>query len=101
MREYAAGLGYNLSGHRAMTVTSADLKWADVILYMDRGNRERASKVFTMADHAKAKCLGTYAGVSRIPDPAFVKRGPELDRLLGLVVKAAEACGAELAKRLK
>jgi protein-tyrosine-phosphatase len=101
VREYAERLGYNLSQHRAVMVTTQDLRWADLILYMDTGNKERMGEVCTTEDHAKSRCLGHYVGKHRIPDPAFVPRGPELDALLGLVVRAAEACAAEVLGKTK
>lgn len=96
VREYADRLGYDLSGHRARTVTQEDLAWAGLILYMDRGNQERMGEVLTTEMWTRARCLGMYVGLPSVPDPAFVPRGPELDRLLGLVVQASLAVGKEL-----
>ena len=89
VREYAARQGYDLDGHRAREVCTADYEWADVVYYMDEGNRARIP-----VEHlAKAVCLGTLIGRDRLPDPAFAPRGPGLERLLTWVVLAAEAAG--------
>lgn len=99
VREYAQGLGYDLNQHRAKTVLSEDLEWADLILYMDRGNRERMGEFMTSSDWEKARCLGEYLGVESIPDPNFVPRGERLRELLDLAVRAAEACAEDLTKK--
>lgn len=96
VREYALTKGIDLSNHRAQEATFHSLDWADVILYMDSGNLARLRSVGV--DEAKLKCLGGYVGRDRIPDPAFVKRGPELNGLLQLVVEAAEAFAREVKK---
>ena len=95
VREWAAGRGYDLGRHRAVGLTDEDVRRADLVLYMDAGNLARLTSGWPEAC-AKARCLAEYVGEARIPDPAFVPRGPELDRLLGLVVGAAEAAGREL-----
>lgn len=87
VRDYAAKRGYDLSNHRSQTVSVNDIHWAHVILYMDGGNRTRLAGTALQ----KAVCLAEYVGELRIPDPNYIPRGPELDRLLRMVVQAAEA----------
>lgn len=94
VREFAASLGYDLVGHRARQVCTADYEWADLVLYMDEGNRARIPDEVL----PKAQCLAQYINKDRLPDPAFVARGPDLDRLLKWVVAASEACAADLVR---
>lgn len=96
VREYAQDLGYDLGQHRAKTVEQEDLAWADLILYMDTGNRERMKEFMPTDSWGKARCLGVYIGAESIPDPNFVPRGEKLRVLLDLAVRAAEACREEL-----
>lgn len=98
VRDFGEAQGYDLSQHRASTVEPGDRDWADLILYMDEGNRERMGEFMDSHHWDKTRCLGEYIGVSKIPDPNYTPRGPELIRMLELVVKAAEACAAELLK---
>ena len=98
VREWMKGTPeeWYLAEHKAWPVTDEDYRWADVILYMDGGNFRKIPESY----QHKAECLGTYAGVRRIPDPAFLKVGSrELSDVLDLVVRAAGAAGRELVKR--
>ncbi len=92
VREYAERQGYDLSTHRAAPVTDDDYVWADLVVYMDAGNKERIVRPQSKAG-LPLVCLGPYAGEERIPDPAFTTRGPRLNALLDLVVRAAQELG--------
>lgn len=99
VREFAAQVGLNLEQHRAISLSHEDCAWADLILYMDNGNYERMKELIPEADLPKAKCLATYIGKDRLPDPAFTARGAMLEKLLTWVVLAAEACARQLKKK--
>ena len=94
IREFAEQAGYNLSEHRSQQVSTADVAWADVILFMDGGNYRRLQQLVGAA--AKAQCLASYVGLERLADPAYVSRGPRLNDLLMQVVRAAEQAGRKL-----
>lgn len=89
VRRYAARLGYDLENHRSCKVSAEDYEMAKIVLYMDSGNYKR------IPPEVNAVCLGQYAGVSRIPDPAFLPKGPQTDEVLDLVVRAAKAFSVE------
>lgn len=95
VREYAERNGWDLGQHRAGTVTADDLAWADLILYMDEGNLRRLNAMGVADD--RLKCLAEYVGITKISDPAFTPRGPDLEELLDLVVSSSLAC-AKLVK---
>lgn len=71
-REFAESRGINLSDHRSAVIAEEDAQWADLILYMDGGNRRRLLRMG--ADEGKMRCLASFAGETRIPDPQFDKR---------------------------
>lgn len=88
MRDAAEQFGLNLQAHRSQLVTSDLLRWADAIVYMDRGNRVRlgvayrdgGNRVRREAPHPDQwKCLAAYASppTERVPDPAYMARGSE------------------------
>lgn len=87
VREYAASAGYNLEAHRSLQIIQEDVDWADVILYMDGGNLKRLQKL--AGSESKTVCLGSMIGLSRISDPNFLPRGPELERVLQQVIDAS------------
>lgn len=91
VREFAAGLGLDLGFHRAQSAEAEDASWADLILYMDGGNRERMKEFVDEHNDKKCKCLGSYIGKDRIPDPNYTKRGEGLNMILNWVVVAAES----------
>ena len=97
VRDYAEGIGIVLAEHRASALTTADVEWADLLIYMDGGNRKRLEG-FKIPSKCVVKCLGDYVGLTRIDDPNFLPRGPELDRLLETVVAAAGKLATELEK---
>jgi protein-tyrosine-phosphatase len=75
VREYARKkIGLDLSEHRSVCLTTNDLIWADVIIYMDKGNKRRLEE--KACGHLKDRhvfCLGEFVSppVPKIPDPAF------------------------------
>lgn len=95
VRDYAAEQEIDLSQHRSLATTQADVDWADLILFMDNANLTRLLAFNPVA--GKLKCLGDYVGATKIADPAWIKRGPELARLLGQIIVAAERVGKSLA----
>lgn len=95
VREYAAGIGLDLSQHRSQQVTAEMLAWADVVVYMDQRNLTRLREL--EAREESLVCLGSAIGLHRIADPAYTPRGPELSRILDQVVETSRA----IAKTLK
>lgn len=69
-REAAERRGFSLMDHRARATTAELIDWADMVLYMDRGNLRRLLAQFPGLE--KQRCLASYLGRSRIPDPAFI-----------------------------
>lgn len=94
IREYAAEIGYDLSNHRSETLDTADIDWADLIVYMDGGNLRRL--YMSPVSLPNLLCLGNVIGADRIPDPNYLPRGSELRAILRDVVKASEALGLRL-----
>jgi protein-tyrosine-phosphatase len=79
-----------LMEHRSEPATLGDLRWADVVVYMDGGNLVHLQRF----DFNQSKCLplGQYAKppVKRIADPAFIRSGTEeLQSLLLSIVGAS------------
>lgn len=103
VREWAATKGYDLSNHRAREVSEDLLRWvnededrpAGIILYMDGGNLLRLE---TKHPGLELTCLAGYLDQTRIPDPAFIPRGPQLDTILELVVACSEECARRILK---
>lgn len=83
IREYAEHQSLDLSNHRSRLVNPKDYLWADVIVYMDNGNLKRLRE--TKAPENKLFCLASIVGETRIPDPNYMKRGPELYSLLDFI----------------
>lgn len=94
VREWAAKRGYDLSSHRSAGLDALLIQWADVIVYMDGGNRRRLGSY--PGALAKARCLGEWVGVDRIPDPNYLPLGAELERVLQLVVDASLALAKDV-----
>lgn len=78
MRRALAERGYSLDAHRARAVTEDDFLWADVVLYMDGGNRKRIEARFQRFLE-KCHCLGAWDNppTTRIPDPGFMAKDSE------------------------
>lgn len=93
VREFAETIGYNLSEHRAVQVTTEDLEWAQLILYMD-GSNLRMLNVWE--PDCPMLCLGHYIDLPVIKDPAYEPRGPKLTAMLTRVVAAAKKAAETL-----
>ena len=99
MREAAAELGFDLSRHRSQLVTPTLLKWAEAVVYMDGGNLRRLKAMKFPGKFPALFCLGHYAkpSVSRIPDPAFMKKGSsEFIGVVRLIADASQRLAREL-----
>ena len=88
IREFSKRAGHNLEEHRSRLITLSDIEWAQVILYMDGGNRKRLNSFEASLD-GKCKCLGEFIGKDRIADPNFIPRGVGLTNLLDSIVEAS------------
>ncbi len=94
MREAMSARGYDLSAHRSRRVTREDVDWAERILVMDNGNARRFVAEFP---DIGPQYLGLWAipPVAKIPDPVFLPRGPEFERVVDLIVQAARNFGIQ------
>lgn len=102
MRLAAASLGHDLEQHRSAVVDAECLSWADLVIYMDSGNRKRL--VDAMRYHGVRRpyaCLGSYCIPPRrsIRDPAFVRDREEFTRLACDIDRASRLLAASLAGR--
>lgn len=95
VREYAEGIGLDLSTHRSTLVSLRDVKWADEILYMDGGNLKRIREKF---GDISCTCLASYVHLTRIPDPNYMKRGRGLEETLETIVEASKKFCVETKK---
>ena len=90
MRDAAPPLGVDLSEHRSRLVDQESIDWADLIIYMDGGNRARLQALAPDSLH-KARCLASFCpggNVTRIPDPAFMATGSsEFEDVVYLMTK--------------
>lgn len=79
MRDAALELGINLEEHRSQLVDIKMAQWSNLVLFMDNGNLRRMKELFNgRMQGLNVSCLGNWAEggpISRIPDPAFLKRG--------------------------
>lgn len=103
MRDAAIELGLNLERHRSTAISQELLRWAQIVIYMDGGNKARLEAMLDEAGDftTELRCLGEFADppVGRIPDPAFIKRGPEFHDVVLLIYRASEALGKKLIAR--
>lgn len=92
VRDYArVRHNLDLSQHQARKMTQEDIDWADVIFYMDGGNKKRLACYSNC--ESKILNIAEFIGEKRIPDPNFIQLGPELEKTLDLAVHAAKiAC---------
>ena len=91
MREALVAFGIDVSTHTSRVVTQQMVDRADIILYMDGGNRKRLAAAFPGAMR-KAKCLADYIRESRIPDPAFIRpQGPTFTQIVDKIKRASNA----------
>lgn len=100
MRDAAAALGIDLSEHRSQVITPEMYEWAELVVYMDGGNRDRLQEfAFPLPLARESVCLARFAETptARIPDPAFIKRDtPEFTAVVQLI----KSCSETLAKKL-
>lgn len=71
MRETLATRGEVFEPLRTTVVSREMIDVADLVLYMDDGNRRRLMQMFGDEVFAKARGLGSFVGEPRIPDPHF------------------------------
>lgn len=94
MREAAIDRGYDLDSHRAAEVTSEDIEWAQLIIYMDNGNYSRLAQRLDMEGLNRAThCLAMFAEPSqeRIPDPNFWKGDdPRFQSTVDLIISCSK-----------
>ena len=64
---YGAALGVTLASHRARQLTLDELRWAELVLVLDEGHRQRVVE-FDPAARGKVFLLGQF-GAGPIPDP--------------------------------
>jgi protein-tyrosine phosphatase len=58
----------DLSAHRSSKITPEDLRWADIVVLMDRHNWDALDQIG--ADHSKLVWLGAFgSGDIEVPDP--------------------------------
>lgn len=95
MRVAMASLGYDLTAHKPTQLREADLGWADMVLYMDRGNLKRLQAFGAAVD--KLQPLGAYVGLDSIKDPGFMSgASAEFASVVELLVRASKACARAL-----
>lgn len=106
MRDAAKEFDVDLEEHRSTTVTKSLVKWADLIIDMDAGNRKRFVELFSnpkSPDYVKGAInkvqgLGHYINLPRIADPNYMKRGSSE---FYFVVRQIHAATQNLAKTIK
>jgi protein-tyrosine phosphatase len=90
--------GLDLSTHRSRTVSPLLAEWADLILVMDRSNRDL---LLDFGEGALRKCawLGAWdSGPLEIPDP-FGTTSAVMSQILVRLSRASEALAKELSAR--
>lgn len=97
IRDAAVGLGLNLEAHKSTVISPMLYEWADVIIYMDGGNKKRLdsfeAKYIPEKKRKVSYCLGAYANpqLNRIPDPAFIRRDtPEFHEVVLTIQDASK-----------
>lgn len=100
IRDAAVERGYDLEEHRSTMIDLELLKWADLVVYMDGGNYRRLRDKMngTMPD-VNIIPLGSWATprVSRIPDPAFMRRDSvQLRETVELIISASHCLAHSL-----
>ena len=96
VRLLASVLGHDLEEHRSALVAPDLLAWADVVVYMDGGNRKRLEDAMRAAGIVKPyACLGAWCDPprDRIPDPAFVSNRHAFVALMCAIDLAGTALG--------
>ena len=87
MRDALNEKGFLTSGIRSQPTTQNLVEWADVIFYMDEGNRKRLEEKFGHVMH-KSILLASLIGESKIPDPNFAPNNELHKRVIDMIVKA-------------
>lgn len=101
-REFMARKGFDLSQHRCKEVSLPLLRWADMIVYMDNGNKKRLLSFLGSVDLPSRKpvlkCLGVFVKKNKIFDPAFYKKDSvEFAQIFEDIIAASY----ELARQIK
>ena len=86
MRERLVAAGYPNEGIRSTVIDQNLVNWADQIFYMDDANEKRFIEQF--GEMNKACKLSNYAGVRKIPDPAFAEGTDMHDQVIVLIKTA-------------
>ena len=73
MREALKVKGFPSNGIRSSALTDEMISWADVIFYMDGGNKKRLEDKLGGVQEPKFRLLATLIGKTKIPDPNFSK----------------------------
>ena len=95
----ARSFGLDLSDHRSRTTSPLLAEWADLILFMDRSNRDLLLD-FGEGAVRKSAWLGAWdSGRSLvIPDP-YGRSSSVMRQVLGRLLRASEALAKELSAR--
>ncbi len=95
----ARSFGLDLSGHRSRTVSPLLAEWADLILFMDRSNRDLLLD-FGGGAVRKSAWLGAWdsGGSLEIPDP-YGKTSAVMRQVLDRLSRASDALAKELSHR--
>ena len=94
----ALAFGLDLSHHRSRTVSPLLAEWADLILVMDRSNRDLILD-FGEGALRKSAWLGAWdSGPLEIPDP-FGRTSAVMRQVLERLLRASEALATELGRR--
>ena len=86
----ARALGYDLSALRARRIEAEDFKRFDLVLAMDRGNRDFLARMSPPAERHKLKLMMEYArryAVAEVPDP-YDGGAREFERVLEMLEDA-------------
>lgn len=87
-REAATERGLVLSGY-SEPVSGTMIDWADVVLYMDGGNKKRLQGLVDQATmESKCRLLASYGSLRRLRDPNYTSDPVELAKMF----KEAELC---------
>jgi protein-tyrosine phosphatase len=90
VRQLANARGFDISGRRSRRITSEDFGQFDVILAMDRANREHLRQIAPPAARDKVHLLTDFAEFGHpddVPDPR--REGSDsIDRLIQVVAEA-------------
>jgi protein-tyrosine-phosphatase len=92
--DLCASLGIDLSGHRSACIAADDVKWADLIVVMDRHNWHALVKLGTPAE--KVAWAGAMTpGPLEIPDPYSVSNR-DLEAVVLRLIEVGERLSSKL-----